>query len=274
MSDHQSTIEALTKDLRNASRSLSDAELRYLVDSYYIMQDQRIRAEGQLRALSKAGEPSEVILHLASNSRKLEKQVEVSLDVYTYNHPVGQWARAQKGIGPVITAGLLAHIDITKAPTVGHIWSFAGLNPNVTWEKGKKRPWNATLKTLCWKIGESFVKVSGGEKPGYYGLVYKARKEWEIQQNEAGAYADQAKKTLERFKFRDDTVAKGIYLQGRLPPAHIHRRACRYAVKLFLSHLHHRWYEHHFGTPPPMPYAITILGHGHYLPPPEASFLE
>lgn len=53
------------------------------------------------------------------------------------------------GIGPVISAGLLAHIDIHRAVTVGHIWRFAGLDPSVKWLKKTKRPWNAGLKVLC-----------------------------------------------------------------------------------------------------------------------------
>jgi hypothetical protein len=44
---------------------------------------------------------------------------------------------------------LLARIDIVKAPTAGHIWRYAGLDPTVRWNKGEKRPWNAGLKVLC-----------------------------------------------------------------------------------------------------------------------------
>jgi hypothetical protein len=53
-----------------------------------------------------------------------------------------------------------------------------------------------------------------------------------------------------------------------LPPGHIHERAKRYAVKLFLSALHEVWYYYRYGTRPPKPYPITHLGHAHYMPPP------
>lgn len=262
-------ITRLTRDMRSTATTLSDTEARYLVDAYYIMQDQRLRSGGQIRAMTQSEEPHTVLAWLADQSSTLEKQVSGALARYTEAHPMGQWMRSVKGIGPILSAGLLAHIDITKAPTVGHIWRFAGLDPTVQWEKGQKRPWNATLKVLCWKIGESFVKVSGGDEPGYYGLVYKKRKEFELERNERGELADQAKQALERKRFRKDTEARKHYEAGHLPPAHIHRRATRYAVKLFLSHLHHKWYEHHFGSPPPKPYVINQLGHGHYVAPPE-----
>lgn len=163
----------------------------------------------------------------------------------------------------MIAAGLLAHIDITKAPTVGHIWRFAGLDPTVTWAKGQKRPWNASLKVLAWKIGESFVKVSGHDSD-FYGHLYLERKAREQAKNEAGAYAEQAAAMLTKKRFRDETGAKKAYESGKLPPGHIHARAKRWAVKLFLSHWHHVAYESHYGTLPPKPYILTIEGgHAH-----------
>jgi hypothetical protein len=171
------------------------------------------------------------------------------------------------GIGPVIAAGMLAHIDITKAPTVGHIWRFAGLDPTLKWEKGQKRPWNAELKTLCWKLGESFVKSSGHEA-SFYGPIYATRKKLETERNEAGAFAEQAAAALAAKRYRADTVARQAYEAGKLPPARIHLRATRYAVKLFLSHLHHVWYEVEFRMPPPKPFVISHMGHVDYIPPP------
>ena len=87
----------------------------------------------------------------------MEGQIKRALEKYVDNHPVGSWLTSIHGIGPVIAAGLLAHIDIARAPTVGHIWRFAGLDPTTKWEKKTRRPWNAALKVLTWKAGESFV---------------------------------------------------------------------------------------------------------------------
>lgn len=261
----EAVISLLNKDLREASKKLSDKEVRFLVDAYYQMQENRIRSEAQIRAM--AEEPHGVLIWLAKQNRIIENQLKLSLDIYSYNHPVGLWARSIRGIGPVIAAGFLAHIDITKAPTAGNIWSFAGLNPKVSWEKGQKRPWNATLKVLCWKLGESFVKVSGHED-AVYGQLYKERKALEIEMNEKGELAEKAKGILAEKKFKDDTVAKSFYEKGMLPPAHIHARAKRFAVKMFISHLHEVWYQWHFKVPAPNPYVIEHLGHAHKMEPP------
>lgn len=259
-------ISRLSRDLREAAVTLTDDEARFLVDSYYMMQDARLRADGQLRALGESEEPNSVLSWLGEQNRTLENQVKGALDRYSNGHPIGRWMRSITGIGPVIAAGLLAHIDIERCATAGNIWSFAGLNPLAEWKKGEKRPWNARLKVLCWKLGESFVKVSGNESD-YYGKIYAARKKLETERNEAGAFAEQAALILTKRKIGKDTDAFKAYSVGRLPPAHIHARAKRYAVKLFLAHLHEVWRKH-AGLPVPLPYPIVFLGHAHIIPPP------
>lgn len=258
------SAKRLTKDLKEAAKTLSDDEARFLVDAYYMMQEDRKRADNQVLSLNKAQEPHAVLAWLAGNTENLEGQIKRALDSYSAAHPVGVWARDVDGIGPVIASGLLAHIKIERAPTVGHIWRFAGLDPTLSWDKGQNRPWNASLKTLCWKIGESFVKVSGKET-AVYGHIYEERKRLELERNESGAFAEQAKAKLEKFKIGKDTDAYAAYSVGKLPPAHIHARAKRYAVKLFLAHLHAEMYRQHYGEEPPKPYAIAILGHAHQI---------
>ena len=162
----------------------------------------------------------------------------------------------------------MAHIDITRAPTVGHIWRYAGYDPTCEWKRGEKRPWNASLKVLCWKAGESFVKVSGKEE-AFYGQIYKKQKEKYVAKNLAGGFAETAAATLKKKTWGRDTIARAAYESGRLPDGHIHAMAKRYAVKLFLAHLHDRWFRLHFGTEPPKPYPIAYLDHVHYIAPPE-----
>lgn len=255
-------ILKLTKDLKIASKTLSDTEARFLVDAYYTMQEDRKRAHNQVRSLEKAAEPHAVLDWLAAQSGGLEKEILAALDVYGMSKVVGRWMRAQVGIGAVITAGLLAHIDITRAPTVGHIYGFCGYNPTIKWGKGQKRPWNADLKKLCWHIGESFVKTSGHER-SFYGKLYTQRKLEETRRNEAGEFKDQAAQALSAKKYVGDTTAKKCYLEGKLPPAHIHSRAKRWAVKIFLSHLHAVWYYVEFGKAAAHPYAFDVLQHSH-----------
>ena len=261
-----SPITRLSRDMKEAAATLSPNQARYLVDAYYQMQEYRKSARNQKRALVESEEPNAVISWLGDQNESLEGQIKRALDRWSEASPIGVWAKSITGIGPVISAGLLAHIDIQKAPTAGHIWRFAGLDPTLQWEKGQKRPWNASLKTLCWKIGESFVKFSN--HPGdVYGKVYQQRKELETERNEALQFADQAKAKLEKFNIGKTTDAYAAYSVGKLPPAHVHSRAKRYAVKLFLAHYHHVAFKLTFGTEPPKPY-ILEHGHAHFIAPP------
>jgi hypothetical protein len=263
------STDRMNKDLRRAAMSLGDAEVRHLVDSYYTMQEDRKRAKAQERALTASKEPHLVITWMAQQAGSLEKQIKVALDAYTENHVMGSWMRQIYGIGPVISAGLLSHIDMDQAPTVGHIWAFAGWasDGQKPWEKGKPRPFNAKLKTLCWKVGQSFMKFSNKDEC-YYGKIYRERKAYEIGRNEALELKPQA--DIMAQKVGKTTDAYQSYSIGKLPPAHIDARARRYAVKLFLSHLHGEWHQRYFGKPAPAPYPIAFMGHTHFIPAPVA----
>lgn len=307
----------LSKDLRNAAKKLTDAEARFMVDSYYMMQEKRKRSGNQTLALASLGEPNTVLSWFYEQDLMMEKQVQLALKNYTDDHPMGEWMKSITGIGPVLSAGLLAHIDITKCPTVGHIWRFAGLDPNVTWKGGDavfsdakeilgavpkevsyeqalvlakafgrsvefaeknlvgvslkdgskflaRRPWNAQLKVLCWKIGQSFMKVSSNEKD-VYGKLYKQRKLYEIERSESGQMNEYALSRAD--KVGKSTEAYKAYVVGKLPAGQLDARARRYAVKQFLSDMHAAWYYYEFGTEPPLPYPIAILGHAHHRKP-------
>jgi hypothetical protein len=233
--EYAQSIERLTKDLREAARSLSAREARFLVDAYYQMQRDRIRSLHQERTQNEGAEPHAVLGWVLGQRETLERRV--------------------------------AHIDIARAPTVGHVWRFAGLDPTLKWERGQKRPWNGALKRLCWLIGESFVKVSNREDD-VYGKVYRERKDLELARNGVGLFAEQAAASLAAKRWGEDTVARKAYEAGKLPPARLHLRAQRYAVKLFLAHFHHVLHEVELGTPPPKPYVLTHGGHAHYVGPP------
>lgn len=294
----------MMKALRNGGGGITDNEARFLVDLYYMQQKQRIGVNNRIKGLDRdakaaetTAEPHEALDWTLTQTETLEKQVVKILAAYVEAHPMAWFFERTLGVGPVIAAGLLAHIDITQAPTAGHIWNFAGLNPGIKWEKGAKRPWNAQLKTLCWKLGESFIKVSG-RKDAFYGQVFRDRKAYEWKGNIAGKFADQAAHKLDTTNIGKSTDAYAWYSgacspekaaamleDGKtptvagcrvesggvamLPPDQINSRARRYAVKLFLSHLQECWYRTEYATEPPKPFATAILGHAHYIAPPQ-----
>jgi hypothetical protein len=260
-------LEKLTKDLQISATLLTPHQARYLVDLYYQIQDTRVGTGNQAIQLGKSEEPNEVVAYFARQLEIIEDQIRKALDKYTSASEIGIWAKSITGIGPVISAGLVANINPEHCISAAKVWRFCGLAPGQKRERGKKLDFNPSLKRLSWLIGESFVKVSNHPND-YYGNLYKKRKELEEGYNEEGKYSDQAKEAITVKKYRDDTKAKKIYEQGKLPPGHIHARAKRYAAKMFIAHFAAVYYESTFKKKAPEPYAIVHLGHVDYLPPP------
>jgi LAGLIDADG-like domain/Transposase IS116/IS110/IS902 family len=147
------SVAKIRKDLVRAwareGAQLSTQQARWFVDTYYQIQDFRIQSAAQLRTASKEEDPLEATAWVLGQFEILEKELQSVLGKWAAGKVEGRWAQSITGIGPVLSAGLCAHIDITQAPTVGHIWRFAGLDPTVKWNKNEKRPWNARLKVLC-----------------------------------------------------------------------------------------------------------------------------
>ena len=120
------------------------------------------------------------------------------------------------GIGPVLSAGLISMIDINKAPYAGHLWSYAGYI-NKKWEKGQKRPWNAELKTLCWKIGQSFIKFKD-HPDGFYGKLYDERKALYWQRNLNGEYVDRVNNEIRKNRDVNKLATGKMFYLGRVDP--------------------------------------------------------
>ena len=259
-------VVRMGRDLRTAAQTLSHQEARFLVDTYYQFQEDRIRASGRIRAMTESEEPHSVISWMEAQSSTMENQIKGALDRYSSAHPIGRWMKDIKGIGPVISAGYLANVDITRANTAGKLWAICGVSPGRDKRvRGEKLSFNPALKRLTYLVGQSFKRLSTNDEDAYYRHVYDQRKAYEKAKNEAKDYADTAAHVLATKKFRDDTTAKAFYGQGMLPPAHIDNRAARYAAKMFLSDLQRAWWWHETGTAPPAPYPISIMGHADFI---------
>ncbi len=301
--ESQQTLEGvirLTKDLRDAARELSPKQLRIVVDMYYQIQEARKRAFNQLRTAKE--EPNTWISMMSRYMERMEKVVAGALDIATNQTEVGRWAKAQIGVGPVLAGALQAYIDIEKTPSISGLWSLAGQNPLAVWHKGEKRPWNARLKVVAWKLGDSFVKFHKKDEC-LYGQIYAKRKPLEVERNDAGRFALLAKTTLAERQIRDEatrawyagrypagTTADVLQIatmaerekfltsvrlepgvgQPMLPLGRLELRARRVAVKLFLGHYYQVAYYEHYKKLPAPPYiqAKEPELHSHYIAPP------
>lgn len=249
------------KEVVLEAAKLSNAEARFLVANYYTAQDARKREDMQRRHFGDiTHQEANVVLDWARDAHaEIEAGVLRGLKNYAEASPVGYWMMAQHGVGPVIAAGFLAHLDIEKAPTAGHFWSFAGLNPSCKWEKGEKRPYNAQLKQLCYHLGEC-IKRTWKDEGSFYGPIYGTRKELLVERNERGYNAERAK----TFRTQSKDVRK-VLAEGKLPAGNLDRQACNYVAKIFLSHLHAVMLWDKYGDAVSLPYSIAMLNHAHFI---------
>jgi hypothetical protein len=231
-------------------------EIRGLVDSYYQIQEFRKAGGNQRRAVAQGADAHPFVDYVVDRLAALEKDIQRMMDSATDAHLPTRWGKSFIGIGPVIAAGLLAHIDVRIAKTPSGLWRFAGLDPTVRWSKGQRRPWNARLKVLAWKAGESFKKFSNHRNAPLYSRLYRERKALEVARSESGLHREVAEQALATKRWKSATVAAQHYRQGRLPPGQLDARARRYAVKIFLEHFWRVCYEVEFQKPAPLPYII------------------
>ena len=222
-------MEIETNETGNASVNIEWSHVRSVVDSYYDLQRLRIAVEHRIRKLTERGIAADVhgteLTQLHRTLEHEESSLVVSLDTATKDHPMRLWLRGQRGIGPVLSAGLLAYFDPARAPHISSFWKFAGMSPDAKLEKGKKAPYSQGAKVLCWKVGHSFIMSSNPE----YTLIYRQKKE----------------ELMKR-----DKMTKG----------HAHNYAARVMVKRFLADFWTQWRKME-GLPVDEPYAIAILNH-------------
>ncbi len=272
------SVLKLSKDLKKAASTLGHEEARFLVQLYYKWQEDRMRSNSQERELDKRNAPHEVISWFKEQAETLEKEVKKALDVYSKSHEISIWMRSIDGIGPVLAAGYLANLsgvdhktgkkDIWRFNHVGHLWSYCGVAPGQKRTRGEKIDFDPAMKRLAWITGEQFKRLPK-DKGSFYRGHYETRKAYEIKRNEEGIYADQAEMALKTKKISKNTGAYDWYSRGKLPPGHIDARACRWTAKLFLSHLHEKWWKMGTGENYNLPYALSMLNHADYISPPE-----
>jgi len=211
---------ASQKNSENQPTTAKFSRMRTLVEIFYDAEDLRIRTEARLRALGEdlkvPNEDVRGIFAVLSWLRSAEKSARKEIEMEVKNEELWkQYLSKINGIGPILAAGLIGYIeDIERFETVSKLWAYAGLHvvegKAPRRRRGQKINWNPKLRVLCWKIGESFVKMRGGG--GYRDLYEKHRAEYEARED-----------LKKEAKGRRYAMAK------------------RKTVKIFLSHLWEVW---------------------------------
>ena len=248
-------------DISKMGGEMGMEEVKVFVQLYRQRQIDRLAHESQLRELNKIGKDSTALRVLAAQAYECEQVIKIAMDEWTTTHVLGAWMRRIYMVGPVIAAGILSELDITKAKTAGAFMRFGGIDPTAKWEKGQRRPFNAKLKQYLYYAGDVFNKARNNEKCFYGNKIILPYIKHYSEQNEAGAYIETAKQLVATCS--KNTQAYKAGLKGMLSDYHIKKRAIYKGKQIFVSHLFDEWYRLHYNQEPPAPYVIAHMGHIH-----------
>lgn len=176
-------------------------EARFLIDNYYQIQNMRITAASQLRALQQGADTNSSNVNIKTEKLSsllfvyeqyvaMEANAKSLLDAYCESNPLSRWASKVAGIGPVLAASLPAYLSIKKEADgstrmhAGSWWAYAGLNDN-------NKPWLGKEKST--KLVEEVI-AEYGELNDEAMLVICGRTGWNLDHYKNFAPKDKDKK--------------------------------------------------------------------------------
>ncbi len=199
---------------------MRDPLLAPLAESYLKVQKSRLSIEARLRAARKKGilnqEEERVLEHIHSTLLALEKEIMKTARERLRDHPLWDWCKNVKGLGPMAALIFLGYVDVEKATSAGKVWKLFGLavGPDGKAERkrhGKVAGFNPHLKTRAWLMARNIIM----NRDPYYYQLYLERKRY--------------------YETRPDRVA--LKEKERGWHKHNHLMAMRWMIKLVLSHM-------------------------------------
>jgi len=298
-------------------------QMRFLVENFYDLQHLRIETFNRLVALaktkltdaeyaesikqSKVEKPSDLadlwvngkikpsddvgeLLWYHNSLHETEKQLAKRLNAWSAVHPLRiTYLGKIKGIGPILSSGLLAWIDpISRFDTVSKLWAYCGLSSE-HWESQCKKGHKlltthaltlcpikvGTKRTVCNAKMLSTVKVDKPIRrkrgfiicinPHLKTLMWKIAASFEKQDAKKSRYRKLYEEKKAYYANRAD-LKKAV--DGKVKGAKLHIRlmTMRFTAKRFLSDLWVTWrrLENLSITEP---YSVAMLKHTGYEPP-------
>jgi hypothetical protein len=217
------------KEEKTYDKKYSDELLSETLDA--LLKEQKISPE-EHEYLKETLEIIEKTKALESQYKKAMMGYIVTEDIWT------KFLQPIKGIGPILAANMIKEFGYCeKAPHVSSLWKYCGFDVHEGHapkrEKGKKLTYNPDLRTMMWKVGDSFIK----QNSPIYREIYDRTKAAETNRTD-----------------ENKPKSKG----------HAHARAIRKMIKLFLAHYWEASKEIS-GQETSKPYIFDKLHHEHMI---------
>lgn len=220
------------------------------------VQAERMRVGNQVRMshLALGGRKDALAELIQPKLEEIEELIEHAMQREAQESVVWPWASRVKGTGGqgMVVGAVMSRVDIYRVNTVSGMWAHFGFAPGQKRVKGQKIDYDAVGKTWCWRLGDCLLKANGKFK-----AVYDKRKEYEV----ARVLARGGKVKPAKSKMGESDMSLG----------HVHARAMRHMIKVYLACMYKVWREG-LGLPVQPPYIIgraDASGHVHtteYMP--------
>lgn len=184
----------------------------------------------------------ERILEVQKNAEKFENEYKKLMGEFVENEILyKEFLGKIKGISAILSANMLKEFGYCEqAPYISSLWKYVGMHVEEgeapTRKKGEKLSFNSKLRTLCYKISDSFVK----QRTPFYRDIYDKEKERQVgMMNEVlNNLSKEQEKELKKIKKRKEKRDFFNQFNPKAPVSLLNAemRARRKMVKIFLAH--------------------------------------
>ncbi len=182
------------------------------------------------------------ILEVQKNAEKYETEYKKLMMEFVESEVIyKKFLEKIKGISAILSANLIKEFGYCEnAPYISSLWKYCGMHVDngqaPVRKKGEKLEFNAKLRTMVWKISDSFVK----QRTPFYRKIYDKEKARQVKMLDNFTNG-LSKEDLKKFKKIIKKQEKRDFVSEINPKAPVslmnaELRSRRKMVKIFLAH--------------------------------------
>jgi len=182
------------------------------------------------------------MLEVHNKAEQYEKEYQKLMNEFVEEEPIYQkFLLHIKGISAILSANLIKEFGYCEnAQHISSLWKYCGMDvingKAPVRKKGEKLGFNTKLRTMVWKISDSFVK----QRTPFYRNIYDKEKARQVKMldNFLEGLSKEDKKKFNKIDKRDEKRKFVSNVDAKAPVSLMNAdlRAKRKAVKIFLAH--------------------------------------
>jgi len=244
------------------------SELKALVQMYYDVQRFRLRGNNRVKALSRGASKSERLQLPVDSLQSIEDGIAKNILQVVKDEPIWPWLSAQRGIGHILAAAIIASGLDPEIDKPSSWWRYAGVGivdgKNQRPRRGEKRTYNGFLRRTLYVLVTSFLKSHdpSRDRSSFYAELYYRFREESIRNRPELSIAHPCKRCKQTGKLKDkisevDKICDWCNGKGESETMfHHHARAMMLTQRVFLTHLQEKWRSALKLTRPRFPYIV------------------